>query len=57
VEPLEKGTKLTGWIEAKIEKWLGLEINRYKTRVVGLRENRVESPFVEYWFWLNPTPT
>ena len=29
--------RLTGWIEEKIEKWLGLEINRDKTRVVDLK--------------------
>jgi RNA-directed DNA polymerase len=31
-----QGTKLTGWIESKLEGWLGLEINRDKTRVVQL---------------------
>ena len=32
--------RLQGWIEAKIEKWLRLEINRDKTRVVDLREEK-----------------
>ena len=26
--------RLTGWIESKLEGWLGLEINREKTRVI-----------------------
>jgi RNA-directed DNA polymerase len=26
--------RLVGWIEAKLESWMGLEINREKTRVV-----------------------
>ena len=32
--------RLRGWIEEKIEKWLGLEINRDKTRVVDLRRKK-----------------
>jgi len=31
-----QGPALQAWIEEKIEKWLGLEINRDKTRVVDL---------------------
>ena len=30
--------RLNGWIEAKLQTWMGLEINREKTRVVNLRE-------------------
>jgi RNA-directed DNA polymerase len=30
--------RLVGWIEAKLESWMGLEINREKTRVVKLRQ-------------------
>jgi RNA-directed DNA polymerase len=30
--------RLCDWIESKLEGWLGLEINREKTRVVNLRE-------------------
>src|ERR1039458_1097558 len=33
-----QGTRLTGWIESTLEGWLGLEINREKTRVVHLKE-------------------
>jgi RNA-directed DNA polymerase len=32
-----QGPNLLSWIEEKIERWLGLEINRDKTRVVNLR--------------------
>ena len=40
-----QGPRLRGWIEEKIEKWLKLEINRDKTRVVDLREEKGESGF------------
>lgn len=30
--------RLSGWIEAKLESWMGLEINRDKTQVVNLKE-------------------
>ena len=30
--------RLRGWIEGKLESWIGLEINREKTQVVNLRE-------------------
>ena len=42
--------KLTNWIEAKIETWLGLEINRDKTRVVDLREEKASLDFLGYTF-------
>ena len=42
--------RLTGWIEAKIEGWLGLEINRDKTRVVDLREKQASLDFLGYTF-------
>jgi len=41
--------KLRGWIEEKIE-WLGLEINRDKTRVVDLREEKASLDFLGYTF-------
>ena len=31
------GPELREWIETKLERWLGLQINREKTRVVNLR--------------------
>ena len=42
--------KLIGWIEEKIEKWLKLEINREKTRVVKLREPKASLDFLGYTF-------
>jgi RNA-directed DNA polymerase len=42
--------RLTGWIEEKIENWLGLEINRDKTRVVDLREKKASLDFLGYTF-------
>lgn len=42
--------RITGWIEAKIEGWLGLEINRDKTRVVNLRRVGESLDFLGYTF-------
>jgi len=41
---------LTGWIESKLEDWLGLEINRDKTRVVQLRDTGASLDFLGYTF-------
>lgn len=30
--------RLSGWIEAQLESWMGLELNREKTQVVNLKE-------------------
>ncbi len=45
-----QGSRLRGWIEEKIEGWLGLEINRDKTRVVDLREEKASLDFLGYTF-------
>ena len=45
-----QGPRLQGWIEEKIEQWLGLEINREKTRVVDLREEKASLDFLGYTF-------
>lgn len=42
--------RLTGWIESKLEGWLGLEINRDKTRVVRLREKGASLDFLGFTF-------
>jgi RNA-directed DNA polymerase len=42
--------RLVGWIEEKIEKWLELEINRDKTRVVDLRKEKASLDFLSYTF-------
>ena len=44
------GPPITGWIEKKIEKWMGLEINREKTRVVNLRDAGATLNFLGYTF-------
>ena len=45
-----QGTRLTGWIESKLEDWLGLEINREKTRVVKLKEEGASLDFLGFTF-------
>jgi len=45
-----QGPRLRGWIEAKIEQWLGLEINRDKTRVVNLGDEQASLDFLGYSF-------
>jgi len=45
-----QGPKLKGWIEAKIENWLKLEINRDKTRVVNLVEDKASLDFLGHTF-------
>ena len=45
-----QGERLTGWIESKIETWMGLEINREKTRVVNLREKGESLDFLGFTF-------
>src|SRR5712692_4724657 len=45
-----QGTRLTGWMESKLEGWLGLEINREKTRVVNLKEEGASLDFLGFTF-------
>ncbi|MBI4601418.1 MAG: group II intron reverse transcriptase/maturase [Planctomycetes bacterium] len=42
--------RLTGWIESKLEDWMGLEINREKTRVLRLEEPRTSLDFLGFTF-------
>lgn len=42
--------QLRGWIEAKVEGWLGLQINREKTRVIDLRQSGQSLDFLGYTF-------
>ena len=45
------GPEIPAWIEAKVEGWLGLTINREKTRIVKLTPNSGESlDFLGYTF-------
>jgi len=46
------GEALVGFIEDKLENWLGLKINREKTRVVNLREAGATLDFLGYSFRL-----
>jgi RNA-directed DNA polymerase len=45
-----QGNRLTGFIESKIESWLGLELNRTKTKVVNLRQSGASVDFLGYTF-------
>lgn len=45
-----QGPRLTGWIEEKLETWMGLEINREKTRVVDLAKEGASLDFLGYTF-------
>jgi RNA-directed DNA polymerase len=45
-----QGARLTGWIESKLEGWLGVEINREKTRVVNLKEEGASLDFLGFTF-------
>jgi RNA-directed DNA polymerase len=45
-----QGSRLTGWIESKLEGWRGLEINREKTRVVNLKDKGERLDFLGFTF-------
>ena len=45
-----QGTRLTNWVEAKLEDWMGLEINREKTRVVDLQQEGASLDFLGFTF-------
>lgn len=44
------GERLTSWIESKIEGWMGLEINREKTRVVDVGQPGEKLDFLGFSF-------
>lgn len=48
--PRYVGTQLTSFIEDKLETWLGLEINREKTRVVNIKEKGASLDFLGFTF-------
>jgi RNA-directed DNA polymerase len=48
--PRYVGPELNRFIEDKLENWLGLEINREKTRVVNLREKGASLDFLGFTF-------
>lgn len=45
-----QGEKLSGWIESKLEGWMGLEINRDKTQVINLGRQGEKLNFLGYTF-------
>lgn len=45
-----QGQELIEFIETKLEGWMGLKINREKTRIVNLRENGTSLDFLGYTF-------
>ena len=44
------GNGIQGWVEREVESWLGLEINREKTRVVNLCAEGASLDFLGYTF-------
>ena len=44
------GNHITGFVESKIEKWMGLEINREKTRIVNVRKEGESLDFLGFTF-------
>src|SRR5207237_9810088 len=42
--------QLRGFIESKLETWMGLEINRDKTRVIDLKQEGVTLDFLGFTF-------
>jgi RNA-directed DNA polymerase len=45
-----QGPRLRAWIEEKLETWMGLQLNREKTRVVNLSEPGASLDFLGYTF-------
>ena len=43
-------SRLTCWIEEKLERWMGLELNREKTRTVRLTDTGAKLDFLGYTF-------
>ena len=45
-----QGRKLISWIEQTLEEWMGLKVNRSKTRIVDLKESGAQVDFLGYSF-------
>jgi RNA-directed DNA polymerase len=45
-----QGSKLISWIEQTLEEWMGLKVNRSKTRIVDLEESGAQVDFLGYSF-------
>lgn len=48
------GPKIRDFIEQKLEAWLGLKLNREKTRIVNLRRKQERLEFLGYQIGLAP---
>jgi RNA-directed DNA polymerase len=48
-----QGPQLIAWVEKKLEDWLGLKINRSKTRMVNLNDEGTHLDFLGYQFRYN----
>ena len=46
--------KLSGFIETKLESWMGLEINREKTQVIDLKQKGARLDFLGFTFRYEP---
>ncbi len=44
------GPQLQGWIESKLESWMGLKLNRETTRVIELNQSGARLDFLGYSF-------
>lgn len=49
-----QGRRISGWVEAKVEGWLGLKINRQKTRIVELKKEGASLDFLGFSFRYEP---
>lgn len=45
-----QGSRLCGYVESKLESWLGLEINRDKTKVIDLQQPGTSLDFLGFTF-------
>ena len=45
-----QSSRISDWIEAKLESWMGLEINREKTQVINLKEVGSSLDFLGFTF-------
>jgi RNA-directed DNA polymerase len=45
-----QGVQLREFLESKLENWLGLELNREKTRIVDLKQSGASLDFLGYTF-------
>ena len=49
-----QGTRIGDWVQATVEGWMGLAINREKTRVVQLTDAGASLDFLGFSFRYEP---